>query len=248
MDEILPVQTGYNSFRRPVDGILIGILVAAAFAFIAPLVLLTIVGGLIFLYGLFRFCIFPQSTWAHRLAALAVMILFYAAIRAWLIAPYKVRGEHMLPSFYSGQRILVSKIIFRLKRGDIVLFKQQQKTLIYRIVAEPGDTLEAKDDGIWAGGTRLQAAKTIPGNLRNYLQKPDLPGNALEFRPGIYGVASDNTDASGNRSWLLVSRNLMFGKVLFKLPLLDGKAGLPAFLIFVTGVFALRRYQAEMKK
>jgi len=73
-----------------------------------------------------------------------------------------VLGISMEPSFHTGQRVLISKVTYRLhepERGDVIVFQPSngdQGEYIKRIIALPGDTVEVKNGAVYVNGTRLK--------------------------------------------------------------------------------------------
>ncbi len=51
---------------------------------------------------------------------------------------YIVNGHSMEPSFYEGDRLLVSSLFFNLKEGDVVVFIGNGRDCIKRITASAG--------------------------------------------------------------------------------------------------------------
>ena len=75
-------------------------------------------------------------------------------IRYFLFQPFIVKGESMVPSFQSGDYLIVDEISYRFnspQRGDIIVFKYPKdisQKFIKRIIGLPGETVEIKDDKV----------------------------------------------------------------------------------------------------
>ncbi len=52
-----------------------------------------------------------------------------------MIKRYVVKGHSMEPSFYEGDRLLVSSLFFGLKEGDVVVFSICGRDCIKRVTA-----------------------------------------------------------------------------------------------------------------
>lgn len=89
--------------------------------------------------------------------AIALVLVFL--IKYFLIGNYQVDGHSMEPSFYDGERIIVNKIIYDIRkpeRGEvIVLHSPEGRDFIKRIIALPGEQIEVIGDEVWIDGERL---------------------------------------------------------------------------------------------
>lgn len=65
-----------------------------------------------------------------------------------------VTGESMMPTLKNNQHVLVKKTK-KLKRGDIVLFRWENRLLIKRLIAMPNDMLSSNDRGVFLNDYRL---------------------------------------------------------------------------------------------
>jgi len=141
-------------------------------------------------------------------AILAVLIFFL--IQATL-GSFIVVGISMEPSFHSEQRLLVSKVVYRLhepERGDVIVFEpadSQQGDYIKRIVALPNDTVEIKKGAVYVNGSKLD--EPYIKNPPSYtIKEQKIPGNS-------YFVLGDNRNNSNDshNGWV-VPRQRIVGK------------------------------------
>ncbi len=78
---------------------------------------------------------------------LFVLILAVCVLAAYTtFASIPVSGKSMLPTVESGDNVLVIRKFVSYERGDVVVFKGEDKNLIKRIIAVGGDVLELKRD------------------------------------------------------------------------------------------------------
>lgn len=98
------------------------------------------------------------------LCAVAVFLL----LRTFFLLGY-VPTESMEPTLEKGSYILGTRIYGELKVGDIVIFEHEERLLIKRISAGPGDTIEQN-------GTSL----VVPENC--YYVLGDNPANSYDSR------------------------------------------------------------------
>lgn len=144
---------------------------------------------------------------------LAIPVLSLLVV-IFVVQPVKVEGHAMLPTFRSGDKILLSKQINKLERGDIVAFYyplDKRKSFIKRIVGLPGETISIDEYGQL---TINNAPVDEP-----YVS-PDRHQHPRSFTKTIeadhYFVMGDNRDASNDsRSFGTVPRSLIYGKYMF---------------------------------
>lgn len=95
---------------------------------------------------------------------LEVIGIFFSAIiiawviQAYLVKPFQIPSESMVPTVDPGDRILVNRLAYRfgdIKRGDIIVFKapfDPETDFVKRVVAVAGDTVEVKRGGVIVNG------------------------------------------------------------------------------------------------
>ncbi len=86
----------------------------------------------------------------------------YIVVYLYLFFPTSVIGASMEPTLHSGDRLVISKISYKLeniKRGDIVVLhspKNPDVEYIKRVIGLPGDTILIKDNYVYLNGFLLQ--------------------------------------------------------------------------------------------
>ncbi len=87
---------------------------------------------------------------------MAIAVVLALIIRGNVMAFYVVDGSSMIPTLNDGQMVAVNKIVYNLKEpgyGDIIVFytdrSGQQRELIKRVVALPGDTVLITDGKLY---------------------------------------------------------------------------------------------------
>lgn len=84
------------------------------------------------------------------LVTLAIAAVIFFALRS-TVQSFDIDGPSMQPNFYTGQRVLVNKVVYYFRepqRGDIIIFRSpnsQQGDLIKRIIGLPGESVEIKN-------------------------------------------------------------------------------------------------------
>ncbi|RED76140.1 signal peptidase I [Cohnella phaseoli] len=113
--------------------------------------------------------------WIKALLAAAIVLFL---IQKFLFMPYAIEGPSMFPTFKTGERIVVNKLIFELrspKRGEIVVLRSPEgRTLIKRIIGLPGDRIQLKNNLVYINGEVL---------VEPYLQSSlyDKAGNGIKM-------------------------------------------------------------------
>lgn len=136
------------------------------------------------------------------LVAGAIAVTAALALRLFVVQQFAVDGDSMLGTLHTGDRVVVNKLSYHLhdpRHGDIVVLEDteaavEDRDLIKRIIALPGETIEYRDCVLLIDGRRID---------ENYLD-PDLvgPGHCgdgqapVEVQPGHVFVMGDNRNES----------------------------------------------------
>ncbi len=124
---------------------------------------------------------------------LAVVIFF--ALQ-FTVGNFVVIGSSMQPSFYQGERVIATKLAYKLhdpERGDVIIFRPPQgmeEDLIKRIIGLPGDVVEVKDGVVYVNNQPLDEP---------YIKSPPSYNYPTEIVPeGQYWVLGDNRNNSND--------------------------------------------------
>jgi signal peptidase I len=123
-------------------------------------------------------------------------------LRTFVVQQFAVEGQSMLGTLHSGDRVIVNKLSYDLhdpRHGDVVVLKDikeslEERDLIKRVIALPGETIEYRDCTLFIDGER-----TAEPYLDEELVGADHCGDSQDpvvVEPGHVFVMGDNRNAS----------------------------------------------------
>ncbi len=147
------------------------------------------------------------------LVTLAIAAVLFFALRA-TIQSFDIEGPSMQPSFYSGQRVLVNKLVYRFhepQTGDVIIFhspRTEQGDLIKRVIGLPGESVEIRDGRVYI---HKQDGQVWPLD-EPYINEParnDFKGSQIP--ENCYFVLGDNRNQSDDSryGWVVPRENII---------------------------------------
>lgn len=148
---------------------------------------------------------------SHFLTMLAGVVL--ALIILAFIQPTLVNGDSMSPYLEDGDYLIMNKTAYENADpdyGDVIVFKNDGKLLIKRVIGKPGDSIEIKDGNVYRNGELID----------DYVDIYTEPEVSTELDYGEFFVLGDNREVSldsrfpdvGN-----VQRSTICGRVILRL-------------------------------
>lgn len=124
------------------------------------------------------------------------IILLVIVIRVFIFDPVRVDGPSMNNTLEDGQVLILNKFIYRkedIKRYDIVVIKRDNgEKIIKRVIGLPNETIEIKDNKVYANGKLLDSSFTS-----SISEDFDISEVGFEKVPGdSYFVLGDNREIS----------------------------------------------------
>jgi len=190
----------------------------------------------------------PQARWLIEwLVVLAVALLLAVGVRVYVAQMFYIPSGSMLPTLQIGDRIVVDKLSYRLHgvgRGDVVVFRRppleqaDYSDLVKRVIGLPGDTVASVDGKVYINGQPLAEPWLPDLPVTSPSPLPDGFSLAHPFTvpAGEYFVMGDNrTDSEDSRYFGPIAKDLIVGKMAFKVWPLDRAAWL-VILSAVAGV------------
>jgi signal peptidase I len=174
----------------------------------------------------------PQKRKSFRQQALGLAWLVGAVllIRSFVAEAYVVSSGSMIPTLEVGDRLMANKFVYGLKvpgveykivngrqvrRGEIILFvhpKEPDKTLIKRVIAVGGDTVEMRANQLFINGQAVKRTKLPLGCDRALEPKVQTPCAAFREELGgqCYRVIQRADGSSGDFTSLKIPEGHVF--------------------------------------
>jgi signal peptidase I len=155
-----------------------------------------------------------------KFAVLALVIV--VPFRMFIAQPFIVSGASMVPTFETGQYLIVDQLTYHLERparGDVVVFRfpgDTTKFFIKRVIGEPNETIQLRGKDVTikepdGKAFTLDEPYLDPANVKDdYL--------TVTLGPDEYFVMGDNRAASSDsRVWGPVPAKLLVGRAFVRL-------------------------------
>jgi signal peptidase I len=145
------------------------------------------------------------------LEIIIIAVVAVLLVRTYIVQPFLVWGSSMVPSFLSGDYILIDELSLRFRnpqRGEVVVFRYPQNPSTYfikRIIGLPGERVLIKDNKITIFNNEYQEGFVLnePYLKSNFViqARPNKP-NEFVLGPDEYFVLGDNRQYSyDSRDW-----------------------------------------------
>jgi signal peptidase I len=182
----------------------------------------------------------PIAPWLVVVGVAALATGVGIPLRASLLENLQVPSGSMMPTLFTGDRVLVSKVFRSVKRGDVVVFTHPTKpgtSYVRRVIGVGGDRVEMREGVIVLNGRELpqrELAEPCPevdypaacsfreetnaGRTYRIFRAVDLKPFAppVEVPPGhIYVVGDDRDNSSDSRAWGTLPLENVSGRALF---------------------------------
>ncbi len=136
------------------------------------------------------------------LKTVLLALLIFVAIRA-VAHNFEVHGFSMEPNLHDGQFIIVNRAAYWFSdplRGDIVVFKTDNRGIVHRIVGLPGEVIEMRNGKLYVNGEKQEEP---------YIQGGPLSVSPRRLLHGRFFIVGDNRAAT---SWHIVPRRDLIGR------------------------------------
>lgn len=148
------------------------------------------------------------SNWASTILSIVVMVAIVALItvglRMFVFVPYEIPSGSMEDTIMPGDMVFSEKVSYHMRepqQGDIVTFADPEvegRTLIKRIIATEGQTVDLIDGSVYVDGVQLY--EPYVGDKESYPLARTAPDVEVEFPYVVpedcIWVMGDNREAS----------------------------------------------------
>lgn len=156
-----------------------------------------------------------------------VVMLIAFAIRYFVIQPFVVDGDSMLPTFVNNEYLIAEKISYDFvqpSRGDVVIFRYPKNpSVIYikRVIGLPGNVVTIKGGKIYVANSASSDSKQLiepyinPSVTTNLFDAAS-PDQELKvvLKDNEFFALGDNRDhSSDSREWGILPRANIIGRV-----------------------------------
>ena len=165
----------------------------------------------------------PENEKGKKKVDLFIPILILIVIASYFFNAYLfqlafVNGSSMSPTMEHGQLLIINKVQDKseYQRGDIIIFDNDGRKLIKRLIAFPGETVQIVENNIYINGEKIDDYVNV--NMESYgvLEKP------LTLKDGEYIFLGDNRNNScDSREIGPVHIDNIVGKIIFRFIPLD---------------------------
>jgi len=161
-----------------------------------------------------------------------IVVVFLALIiRLFVVQPFIVEGQSMLPTFNNSDYLITEKVSYSLRspqRGEVIIFHPPDNpsvNYIKRLVGLPGDTIEIKNQNVYVNSQKINEPYLTSNEQTNVVTK-DL---FLKLKENEYFVLGDNRNHSrDSRETGPVPRSSIVSRVWVRLLPIDNVSAFAA--------------------
>lgn len=163
-----------------------------------------------------------------------VVMMIAFSIRYFIIQPFVVDGDSMLPNFVNNEYLIAEKISYDFRepsRGDVVIFrypKNPEVIYIKRVIGLPGESIEIKNGKVFISSTGNEQFELTENYLskttktRSYSEGQNSDDFKLQLKDKEFFVLGDNRDhSSDSREWGVLPKGNIIGRVWITVTPLD---------------------------
>jgi signal peptidase I len=158
------------------------------------------------------------------LKVVCISLAIILPVRYYLIQPFYVKGDSMIPNFHDQEYLIVDEISYRFKlpeRGQVIVFRyplDPQEYFIKRIIALPGEQVQFKDGKVIVYNAANPNGLTLDEKyLPVGLATDDENTEKIQVPADEYFVLGDNRgNSKDSRVFGPFDKSFIIGKILFR--------------------------------
>jgi len=158
------------------------------------------------------------------LGVVLIAILVALVIKLFVIQAFSIPSESMVDTLEVGDRVLVNKLSYDahdIHRGDVVVFERppamaslpgDPDDLIKRVIALPGETIEAHDGSVFINGRQLIEPYLEKGTRTDNLDQP-----VVVPKGKIFVMGDNRTRSRDSRFIGTIDEDLVVGRAFARI-------------------------------
>jgi len=165
---------------------------------------------------------FAKRIFEEYVESILIALILALLVRTFVMQAFKIPTGSMRPTLIEGDRILVSKFIYRFREpepGEVIVFKYPEdpkRDFIKRLIATEGQKVQIMGGKVHVDGKPLEIGDTFD---QFYYYNQGLFGrerNGVIVPEDSFFVLGDNSASSrDSRYWGFVPRRYLVGKAFF---------------------------------
>lgn len=153
------------------------------------------------------------------LQAIVVAVVIAMAIRTFVFTLVNVDGQSMEPTLHDNDRLIVTRLAYTPKKGDIIIFRPDcdpDRPYVKRIIAMPGDTIDINQEtGDVSVNGEIIDEPYIKERIRNF-GSVSFPAVVPENHVFVMGDNRNHSKDSRYQEVGMVSYESIIGKASFR--------------------------------
>jgi signal peptidase I len=162
-------------------------------------------------------------------------LLVALVVRTFLVQAFWIPSASMEPTLHEGDRVLVNKLSYDLHdvhHGDVIVFERPDEQsdvphpedeiqdLIKRVIALPGDVIEARDGIVYINDEPLEESYLAPDTPTTDLPRQEIPEGE------VFVMGDNRTNSHDSRRFGPVDESSIVGRAFLRIYPLDDIGGL----------------------
>lgn len=152
---------------------------------------------------------------------IAIAAILVVIVRQYVIQPFIVNGDSMVPTFLSGQYLIIDELTYNFRspdRGEVIVFRypnDPEQFFIKRIIGLPGETVIIRNDSVTIKENNNDQGVILE---EEYVKGRTTRNVVTVLGDNEYFVMGDNREASSDsRIWGPITDKHIVGRALVRL-------------------------------
>ena len=161
------------------------------------------------------------------LSVIIVLLVLVIVTLLFFVTPMSVSGQSMYPTYHDGDKVLLTKVLYTVRAGDVIVFKipGNDSPPIKRVIGLPGDIVffDVNKMDYTVNGKPLDSFGTDTGYSASYFETSEREVYSALTTTGItvgeneFFVLGDNRNISkDSHVYGCISQDWIVGKVILQ--------------------------------